>query len=324
MKYSIVVTLGPSSVDAATWRALLAAGATGFRLNTSHMSMPQLEEWIERLDSFLSGIEPRPPLILDLQGSKWRLGELPARELATGQPITLVYGFAAGHVDILPVPHLDFFEAAPFSNGEIALNDARVCLRVESFASDTLRATVVRGGPLCSRKGITYTACEYRREDLTDQDRAIREQTHSLAGIQYAVSYVRDAAEMERYRARLGAAHLIAKVERRPALAEAMQMAASADELWLCRGDLGAEMGLRDLAQTTHCFSAGIGALPRPVLLAGQVLEYMTEHPIPTRAEVCALYATLQQGYGGVVLSDETALGRHPVESCRYAAMFRN
>jgi pyruvate kinase len=118
-------------------------------------------------------------------------------------------------------------------------------------------------------------------------------------------------------------AYLIAKLERGPALDEAGLIAASADELWLCRGDLGAELGLREMALAVRRFSEGAARCPVPVYLAGQVLEHMTGQPNPTRSEVCYLYDALAQGYHGVVLSDETAIGRYPVESCAAAAMFK-
>jgi len=90
MDYDIVATLGPSSDSESTWQGMLAAGGTGFRLNTSHLSVSRLNEWIDRLCVFLAARNPRPPLILDLQGSKWRLGQFPACELAPGQRVTLV------------------------------------------------------------------------------------------------------------------------------------------------------------------------------------------------------------------------------------------
>ena len=104
---------------------------------------------------------------------------------------------------------------------------------------------------------------------------------------------------------------------------EARQIAGSADEVWLCRGDLGAERGLRGMAAAVYDFSERVRELPVPVLLAGQIFEHMPEHPTPTRSEVCAAYAALMQGYHGLVLSDETAIGRDPVESCRMAALLR-
>lgn len=144
-----------------------------------------------------------------------------------------------------------------------------------------------------------------------------------MTGVRYALSYVKDAAEMANYRRVLGeSSHLIAKLERATALEDADGIAKMADELWLCRGDLGAEMGSRAMAEAVHAFSKKVASLPVPVLLAGQVLEHMTESLPPTRSELCYLYDALKAGFRGVVLSDETAIGRYPVEACRTAALF--
>jgi len=224
----------------------------------------------------------------------------------------------------LPVPHPDFFRAASASSGEIVLNDAKLRLALETQGPEALCARVIVGGAILARKGITYTASTYRQESLGDNDQAVLRNTRQLAGIRYAVSYVKDAVEMAHYRVQIGSsAHLIAKLERQPALDEAAQIAESADELWLCRGDLGAELGEKVMAEAVHRFSEGVGALPVPVLLAGQVFEHMTEHATPTRSELCGAYDALMTGYRGFVLSDETAIGRDPVGSCRAAALFR-
>ncbi|MEW5957264.1 MAG: pyruvate kinase [Chloroflexota bacterium] len=324
MDYEIIVTLGPSSETESIWPALLAAGATGFRLNTSHLTLAQLRAWLDRLRPFLAERNPLPPLILDLQGSKWRLGDFPACELAAGQRVTLVGAAAIERPQLLPVPHPDFFQAAALSSGEIVLDDARVRLVIESLASDSLTARVIQGGALVARKGITYTSSKYRQESLSEKDQTIVADTRHLSFIRYALSYVKDAVEMARYRAYCGeAAYLIAKLERQPAVEQARPIAGAADELWLCRGDLGAELGARAMAETVARFAAEVKLLPAPVFLAGQVLEHLTEHPAPTRSEVCHLYDLLKQGYRGVVLSDETAIGRDPVASCRAAALFR-
>jgi len=324
MDYQIVATLGPSSEADSTWERMLAAGVTGLRLNTSHLSFPELRAWIDRLGPFLAALDPRPPLILDLQGSKWRLGQFPACALACGQRVTLVCAASTDRPDVLPVPHPDFFRAASVSGGEIVLNDAKLRLVLESRAGDALRARVTQGGEIVPRKGITYAVSTYRQESLSETDRAILAHTQHLTGIRYALSYVRDAAEMANYRARVGrSASLIAKLERQPAVDEAMRIAESADELWLCRGDLGAELGAPAMAEAVYRFSERVRTLPVPVLLAGQIFEHMAEHPTPTRSEVCGVYDALMKGYRGIVLSDETAIGCDPVESCRIAALFR-
>jgi pyruvate kinase len=77
------------------------------------------------------------------------------------------------------------------------------------------------------------------------------------------------------------------------------------------------------MAEAVHDFSSGLRNFTVPVLLAGQVFEHMTRSPHPTRAEICGLYDALKRGFRGVVLSDETAIGDFPLESCRAAALFR-
>jgi pyruvate kinase len=323
--YEIIATLGPASDVEAVWRSMLIAGATAFRLNTSHLELEQIWAWLERLIPFLNTQQPRPSLVLDLQGSKWRLGQFTSLELVEGQTIELVLAASTDRPDRLPVPHADFFQAALLSSSELRLNDAKVRLRVEAIASEYLRARVTRGGYLSAHKGITYLASDFRSEALSKKDQDIIEQTKGPLEIRYAISYVRDAAEMHRYRTRLGAqTYLIAKLERAPAMAEAEQIAADANELWVCRGDLGAELGLPAMARAVYRLSERMYKLSCPVMMAGQVLEHMTDAAAPTRAEVCAMHDALALGYGGFVLSDETAIGGNPLDACQTAAMFRN
>ncbi len=324
MNYAIVATLGPSSNSPDIWQVMLEAGATAFRLNTSHLSLTQLLGWLDRLTPFLSALNPIPPLVLDLQGSKWRLGDFSTRQLESGQRIELINASSSDRSNALPVPHADFFQAAAMSSSEIVLNDAKIKLVREALEPGAIHATVIVGGEISAHKGITFAASNYRQEQLSDKDHAILEQTRHLSFVRYAISYIRDALEMRKYRAHFGQdAYLIAKVERQPAVDEVRQIAESADEVWLCRGDLGAELGLRSMAVAALRFSNLIGELPIPALLAGQVLEHMTEHPAPTRSEVYTLYEALSKGYRGFVLSDEAAVGQYPIESCRMAALFR-
>jgi pyruvate kinase len=326
--YEIFPTLGPASRTRPIWQELVEAGANGFRLNTSHLTLEQLEEWLTGLVPFLADLSPRLPLVLDLQGSKWRLGSLPAIELHPGDRVELVYASRtpqeSGGLPLLPVPHLDFFQAAPQSSPELVLNDARVRLQVEKAGETSILARVTQGGEISAHKGITFSDTSYRKESLTEKDRSIVEMTRSLPGLRYALSYLKDGEEMERYRSQLGSdVYLAAKLERPQALEQAARIALSANEIWLCRGDLGAELGLAEMAAAVASFNLFVPVCPVPVFMAGQVLEHLTGQPNPTRSEVCYLYDSLQRGYRGFVLSDETAIGSYPVESVRSAALFR-
>lgn len=326
--YALIVTLGPATSSAPAWEALLAAGATAFRLNTSHLTLPELADWTGRLGEFFAARGAPPTLVLDLQGSKWRLGTFAPRTLVEGELVTLVCGETAGQPGTLPVPHADFFRAAPHSSLEITLNDAKIHLRVEGMDGSQITARVVQGGEIRPRKGITFRESDYRVEALGEKDQAILRQAARLPAVQFAISYIRDGAEMQRYRALFDAlvgpqAYLIAKLERGPAMEQATTLAGLANELWVCRGDLGAELGLAGMARAVHNVSQQVARIRVPVIMAGQVLEHMTGEPAPTRSEICYLHDALALGYRGFVLSDETAIGRYPVESVRAAATFQ-
>jgi pyruvate kinase len=324
MNYEIISTLGPASGTEAIWSEMIAAGATAFRLNTSHLTLPELEKWLARLDAFFSSQNLSLPVVLDLQGSKWRLGQFPAVVLSQGDLLELKYARSSDQPGVIPVPHPEVFKAAASSDGYLVLNDARVLLKIDQVSSDCLKTTVVRGGPLSSAKGITYRCCDFRQEDLSEKDRAIFNLKTEYPKLRFAISYVKDAAEMAAYRALIGPdVYLIAKIERRAAVDQAAQMSPYCQEIWICRGDLGAELGIKDMAVAVNAVTAAVNRLSVPVIMAGQVLEHMTEHPTPTRSEICYLYDSLCAGYRGFVLSDEAAVGKYPVESCRAAALFR-
>ncbi len=330
MSYQIIPTLGPASREVVIWRAMLSAGASAFRLNTSHLNLTELDQWVTSLLPILD--DGNIPLILDLQGSKWRIGEVESMQLQAGQRVTLWLGSqgertAHSQELRLPVPHADFFCAAADSDGIISLNDAKVILRIAKMEKNEIHALVTQPGLLSRHKGITLPGSSFRAESLSEKDTAIFGQTYSLPRIRYAISYIKDSIEMSNYRSVFEAisgkpAHLIAKLERALALADVGAIAAQSDELWLCRGDLGAEMGLKGMAEAVHELGQRIMDIHKPVLMAGQVLEHMTISATPTRSEICYLYDALAAGYAGVVLSDEAAVGNFGVESVQAAALF--
>ncbi len=323
MQYEIVASLGPASASPAIWQKMITAGATAFRLNTSHLTLEQLAVWLGKIRDFREQSGLPIPLVLDLQGSKWRLGEFPTCDLQKDEIVELVQRAQIADAHHLPVPHADFFRAAQDSDGQIILNDAKNRLEVISTAAESLTARVVTGGIISAHKGITFGETQFRVEAISDKDNQIIHMAAQDTPIRYAISYIRDADEMKKYRQQIGKpAYLIAKLERAPAITGAEGIAEYCDELWLCRGDLGAELGLRGMAVAAAAFTQKITRLPLPALMAGQVLEHMTAQPAPTRSEVCYLLEMLMQGYRGFVLSDETAIGQYPVESCQTAGLF--
>ena len=323
--YEIIATLGPASDAETVWQAMISAGATAFRLNTSHLDLHEISLRVERICSFISSVDPNIGLVLDLQGSKWRLGNFSPVFLEEGACIEFSCRASSQKNAVLPVPHPDFFQAVALSNGTIVLDDARISLEPESIGAESVAARVIRGGEISPKKGITCPSSPYRIESLNENDLEIFASTRDLDVIRYALSYVRDASEMGTYRKIFGSeAYLIAKLERESSVGDAAAIARFADELWLCRGDLGAELGEAEMAKVCHSFPVRDLEPGVPVLLAGQVFEHMKVSPVATRSEVCCLHDALVKGFHGVVLSDETAIGRYPVKSCQKAAIFRN
>ena len=324
MSYKVTATLGPSSSEKNIWVKMLNAGVDEFRLNTSHVSLSQFEIWLEKYSHFYQNFDKKPNLILDLQGSKWRIGEISEFELISGEQVIIIDNESSNGTGVLPVPHADFFKAAEISSGEIVLNDAKCRLRIDTLADKIITADVIEGGLISSRKGIAFPDSDFRKEDLTIKDQEILEISRKFDFVRFAISYIKDAAEMQRYRSLLGGnRYLIAKIERKNAIEEIESIAELSNEIWVCRGDLGVEMGLIPMAQALHKINSIINGLKTNVILAGQVLEHMVKEPAPTRSEVCGIYNALQNGFTGFVLSDETAIGQFPVESCKIAALFK-
>jgi pyruvate kinase len=328
MNYQIVATLGPASRTNDTILALHAAGAGGFRLNSSHLTPARLRTWLSRLDVLFARLSPLPYLVVDLQGAKRRLGRFPAFELAVDERIEVICADSTRRKHTLPLPWSQLFlSAAP--GDRLLVNDAKSVLVLEAVSSRLLTARVEAGGEVSARKGVIHRSPDRRREEraaggLHPEDEAFIAASETFDFVRYALSYAEHPQELSSLRARCpGPRRLIAKLETPDGIASAAALAKEADELWVCRGDLGAQLGPAAMAQAVHDFTRRLPDLPAPALMAGQVLEHMTGHARPTRSEVCHLADLLASGYGGFVLSDETAVGSYPEESCRTAALFR-
>lgn len=305
----IVATLGPASLERAS--ALADAGASSFRLNASHLAADALAAAVDRIRASL----PEAPIVIDLQGAKMRLGAHVPRAVAAGERLRFALSADA---EALPLPHRELF-AAVRAGELLSCDDDRLRLRVASVdPAGELEAVALGPGVLRPRIGVNRAEHPVELEDLGSRDLACLAALRDRQGLAFAISFVADGRELSWLRRRVAEAVVVAKLERREALANLPALDASADALWLCRGDLGAQLGPVALARAVAAFDPrGLGC---PTLIAGQVLEHLTAHPAPTRSEVCHLFDLCARGYAGIVLSDETAIGRDPVAAVRTAA----
>jgi len=301
----IVATLGPASRDAA--RSLRDAGAAAFRLNASHLSAGDMEFLARSVREAL----PEWPLVVDLKGAKMRLGEFAERAVHMGTSI----GFSpSGSADALPLPHPEIFDAI-VPGDTIGCDDDRLRFRVTAVEAGYLQAVSLADGILRPRKGVNVIEHPVVLKDLCAADADCIRATAALGGVSFAFSFMKDGSEAAWIRSRAPGCSVIGKIERREAAACASNIAKVVDEVWICRGDLGAQLGTGGMARWVSAYDPRTA--PCPVLMAGQVVEHLTHHSFATRTEACHLFDLVSRGYAGFVLSDETAIGADPARAVR-------
>jgi len=303
----LVATLGPGSRLLA--RDLARAGATAFRLNASHLSPRELSDVLAGLRAACGDV----PVVVDLQGAKIRLGRFDPRQVAPGEPLRFTLDGRGG----IPLPHPELFEQVR-PGDTLSVDDGRLRLEVAQVDAGALTALATSPGRLGPRKGVNVEPHPVTLTALTAGDREACHVAASFGARTFAFSFMSSGAEAAWLRDQVPGCFVAGKIERADAVEHVEEIAGAVDSVWICRGDLGAQMGPARLAR----FVAGLEPrrLPCHVLMAGQVLEHLTDHAEPTRSEVCHLHDLLARGYGGIVLSDETAIGRDPVRAVETAA----
>ncbi|MFZ5949253.1 MAG: pyruvate kinase [Candidatus Rifleibacteriota bacterium] len=315
----IVTTLGPASLKGDI-PGKMAKYSTGIRINVAHLDEARLTEWLNLLDRLRrsSGREFR--IILDLQGAKVRIGQFPEVDCLDDN-LTIFLGESSKNPGRIPVPNEKVFRQSQVGDC-LFLNDRRVILEVVKQAPDHLEVKVRQNGALSSFKGINSPDRVFEMARVMPGDAAAIKAAGVFDNVSFAVSFVSDGKEAGLFKPLTGNCPLIAKIEQVAAFEHLPEIAAEFDELWLCRGDLGAEAGLASLGMLQRRFINSIAGLSRPCLLAGEVLGSMTVLGQPSRAEVVQLSDALSDGFCGFVLSDETAIGKRVAEVFRFLETF--
>ena len=244
-----------------------------------------------------------------------RVGDLVERPLAAGARVR--FALEPRRPEEVPLPHPELFAAAE-PGTTLGCDDGRLRFRVRARGESWLEAEALAAGVLRPRKGVNLLEHPVQLSGLTAGDAARLDAVAEVSLLRIAWSFTLDGREADWVRARLPNTPVIAKVERREAVEALGLIAGRVDALWVCRGDLGEQLGSGDLGRFVG--SLVPAEFPCPVLMAGQVLEHLTAHPEPTRSEVCHLHDLVARGYAGIVLSDETAIGAHPARAVEQAA----
>jgi pyruvate kinase len=313
----IVATLGPSSSDFATIRALFEAGADVFRLNFSHGSH---ENHRERYD-IIRRVEQetgRPnAILLDLQGPKLRIGTFADGPITldAGQAFRLDLDPTPGDFKRAPLPHPEIF-AALQAGTDLLLDDGKIRLRVEACGSDFAATRVINGGTLSERKGVNVPSVLLPISALTPKDRRDLEFGLELGVEWVALSFVQRPEDLLEVRAIVkGRAGILSKLEKPAAIESLEAIVELSDAVMVARGDLGVELPAEQVPRIQKQIVRACRKAGKPVIVATQMLESMISAPVPTRAEASDVATAIYDGADAVMLSAESASGRYPVEA---------
>ena len=319
----IVATIGPASRDLETLVRMVAAGMDVARLNFSHGTAEQHAETAQRVRD-AAGRAGRPVAVLqDLPGPKLRIGPLvdDIAELKPGDEVVFSCdgeGLGTARRMLIARPEL----IGPMQPGDVMyLADGAVRLRVRAVREDAMEieTEVEIGGAVASRQGLNIPGPLDQLATVPQEDLAHLAFGEKIGVDLVALSFVRGPQDITfmREHTRLP---LIAKIEKPQAVDRAEEIIRAADCVMVARGDLGIELPIEQVPIVQKELLATAGRLARPSITATQMLDSMVASTRPTRAEVADVANAILDGTDAVMLSQETAIGAHPVEAVEMMA----
>ncbi|HLZ33963.1 MAG TPA: pyruvate kinase [Nitrospira sp.] len=331
-KAKIVCTIGPASDSLAMLDRLIENGMDVARLNFSHGTHESHAAAIRAIRQATERRRTAVAIIQDLQGPRIRVGELPQEgvEVRAGESVrfTTMLARSGGQLGMQsltrsPVPEIPVtyqYLARDLQPGaRILINDGLIEFLADRITGGTVECTVTNGGTIMSHKGINLPDTRVSAPTLTDKDREdIRFGVSQ--GVDYlALSFVRGPGDISLARKFVtecgGNQPIIAKIERAEAVTALDAILEQADGVMIARGDLGVEMGPEAVPVLQKRIITEANRRRRLVITATQMLESMTQHLRPTRAEASDVANAVFDGTDAVMLSAETAVGAHPIET---------
>lgn len=321
-KTKILATIGPASNNLETLNSLAKAGANIFRLNFSHGDHKVHAEVIKMIRSINETTLNKLGILQDLQGPKIRVGEMEngGVEILPGQKITITNDPVIGNAELVSTVYQNLPNDVK-SGDRILIDDGNIELAVNNTDGKNVRCVVIHGGILKSRKGINLPNTRVSAPSLTEKD--IEDLEFGLKNdVDWiALSFVRTADDIIDLRERITKAgkkcKIVAKIEKPEALENIDSIIEATDAIMVARGDLGVEVPMEKVPLWQKKMVSKCKLACKPVIIATQMLESMTTHPRPTRAETNDVATAVLDGADAVMLSAETASGQFPINSVK-------
>ncbi|MDQ7785380.1 MAG: pyruvate kinase [Desulfomonilaceae bacterium] len=319
-KTKIVCTIGPASRSEAILERLMLQGMNVARLNFAHGTLQGHKEDIGCIRAVAERLQCHCMIMADLPGPKIRIGKLMDEPLLLekGSEVVLTVKDVVGTFNQIPVEYKRLPESV--SPGSlIFLNDGFIQLQVEKVSEEEVFCRTVIGGPLLSHKGLNLPGVKIFADAVSETDLefvafALQEGVHA-----FGVSFAETADDIRKVKGfaqgRGESAYVVAKIERAEAIDNFDAILSATDAIMIARGDLGVQIPLQEVPAVQKKLIHKANLWGRPVITATQMLVSMTENIRPTRAEVSDVANAILDGTDAVMLSEETAIGRYPVEA---------
>lgn len=324
-KTRIVCTIGPASDSPEVMERMITAGMSVARLNFSHGDFASHKKVIDNLRRVSKAAGRRVAIMADLSGPKMRIGTFSREpvELRAGDAFTLTADEVTGDRSRVSIS----FKRLPRvvkPGDKLFLNDGYVQLEVLSAQGNDVECRVIVGGELRSRKGLNLPGINLGISAFTEKDRECLTFAMGQGVDAVSQSFVETADDIAAVRTAAAALghnpFVIAKIERAGALNHIDGILRAADGIMVARGDLGVEIPIEQIALVQKRLMKQANLMGKPVITATQMLESMTTNRLPTRAEATDVANAVLDGTDCVMLSGESAMGAHPVESVEMLA----
>ena len=317
----IVCTIGPASDSPRILTQLVQAGMDVARINFSHGNYDQHMRTIKAIRQVSERLRRPVAILEDLPGPKLRVGKLSVERLhlETADKITLTTK-PSKLKSRIPINYPDLPKAVK-KGDTIFLADGTIRIEVRRTKRDEVEGVVINGGDLTTGKGVNLPRLRIRVPAITREDKE-----HIKFGIEnkvdiIAVSFVQKVEDLKEARrvAKSNGSEIfvVAKIEKREAVDNLEEIVKEADGVMVARGDLGVELKLELVPIIQKRIIHESNRFGKPVITATQMLESMVSSPTPTRAEVTDVANAIIDGTDAVMLSEETAIGKYPVEAVR-------
>lgn len=322
VKTKIICTIGPSSDSIAVLRNMMRSGMDVARLNFSHGTHAEHLQRIRNIRRLNEKYRRHIRILQDLEGYRIRIGSWPGGvplTLKKRQLVRLTNAPSAQGQGVIPFDYRGDLKDIKAGNN-IFIDDGNIALVARRVAGDYISAQVVVGGILKEHKGINMPEVRLRFQGLTPKD--VRDVYFGLAhGVDFiAQSFVRDKKDILHLRkllegARFSACRVIAKIENRQGIANIDEILDVSDGIMIARGDMGVSVPVYEVPMIQKYIIKKCNRRKKFVITATQMLESMTEHLRPSRAEVTDVANAILDGSDYLMLSGETAAGAWPVEA---------